>query len=208
MRTMIDRNRPRSGRLARMALMGAGFGAAFGVIATSADALAQAAAPQRGQGSSRAPFVRELGALPQISSYEIGQHPQPLRPRVPDPAAFAARKAQAAQLRFTPAAQALALPANAAPAVKPGIFTPGASVGVISTGEVACGNVTPADQAIAVGDSPIGVLQVINVCVDVFSKPGVLQPGYPKSLTSFFGLPPGTPNPTRARCTLGSITGM
>jgi hypothetical protein len=57
----------------------------------------------------------------------------------------------------------------------------------------AAANVTPADQAIAVGDASVGVLQVINVCLNVFDKSGNLQAGYPKSFTSFVGLPPGTP---------------
>jgi hypothetical protein len=34
-----------------------------------------------------------------------------------------------------------------------------------------------------------GVLQVINVCLNVFDKSGNLQAGYPKSFTSFVGLP-------------------
>jgi hypothetical protein len=44
-----------------------------------------------------------------------------------------------------------------------------------------------------VGDTSVGVLQVINVCVNVFDKSGNLQAGYPKSFTSFVGLPSGTP---------------
>ena len=174
------------GRLARTML--SSVVAAVGVMPLTATAQVSI---QQGTGVAAAPFVRQLDSIPQMPRSE--QHPQALPRRVPDPAALAARQAQAAQLRFTPAAKALALPASAAPAKKPSVFTPGASVGVISTGQAACGGVRPADQAIAVGDAPIGVLQVINVCVDVFSKPGVLQPGYPKSLTTFFGLPPGTP---------------
>ena len=54
--------------------------------------------------------------------------------------------------------------------------------------------VTPADQGLAVGDTTIGVLQGINICLSVFTKQGVLQPGYPKSAKTFFGLGAGVAN--------------
>jgi hypothetical protein len=112
-------------------------------------------------------------------------------PRAPltgvDPATFALRKARAAQ---SPANPKVASP----PPVRPqSRETPGAAIVFNSTSEAGCGNVTPADQAIAVGDASVGVLQVINVCLNVFDKSGNLQAGYPKSFTSFVGLPPGTP---------------
>ena len=89
-------------------------------LVTIVGARAQAAAPQgiaqRGTGSVGAPSVRQLDTLPQMSPEE--RHPQPLAPRVPDPEAVAARKAEAARLRFkvTPAspAQAPAPPHGAA----------------------------------------------------------------------------------------------
>jgi hypothetical protein len=83
--------------------------------------------------------------------------------------------------------------ASPPPARPQSLETPGAGIIFNSTTEAGCGFVTPADQAIAVGDTSVGVLQVINVCVNVFNKSGVLQAGYPKSLTSFVGLPAGTP---------------
>ena len=43
------------------------------------------------------------------------------------------------------------------------------------------------------GDTSVGVLQAINVCLNVFDKSGNLQAGYPKSFTSFVSLPSGTP---------------
>jgi hypothetical protein len=106
-----------------------------------------------------------------------------------DPVTYSYRKAQASSMRFETDGAFIAPPVVQSSANR----TPGAAVGFVSTGEVACGNVTPADQAIGVGDTPVGVLQVINVCVNVYDKSGNLQAGYPKSATSFFGLPAGTP---------------
>jgi hypothetical protein len=164
--------------------------AAVGVMPLTATAQAQAAAPQvssqQGTGAAAAPFVRRLDTIPQMPRGE--QHAQPLAPlKGVDPATFALRKARATQ---SPATPKVASP----PPVRPqSRETPGAAVVFTSTSETGCGNVTPADQAIAVGDTSVGVLQVINVCVNVFDKSGNLQAGYPKSLTSFVGLPAGTP---------------
>ena len=55
------------------------------------------------------------------------------------------------------------------------LFTEDASISFTSTGEINCGYVTPADQAIAVGDTTAGVLHAINVCLGVYTKNGVLQ---------------------------------
>jgi hypothetical protein len=164
--------------------------AAVGFTPLTATAQAQTAAPQasseQGTGTAAAPFVRRLDTTPQMTGAE--RHPQPLAPlKGVDPATFALRKARAAQGRADPK---VASP----PPVRPqSLQTPGATLLFNSTTEVACGDVTPADQAIAVGDTSVGVLQAINVCLNVFDKSGVLQAGYPKSLTSFVGLPTGTP---------------
>jgi hypothetical protein len=164
--------------------------AAVGVMPLTATAQAQTAAPQisseRGTGAAAAPFVRRLDTVPQMTRGE--QHPQPRAPLTGvDPATFALRKARAAH---GPANPKLASP----PPVRPqSRETPGAAVVFNSTSEAGCGFVTPADQAIAVGDTSVGVLQVINVCLNVFDKSGNLQAGYPKSLTSFVGLPASTP---------------
>jgi len=160
---------------------------------TPVTASAQEATAQRGVGSVGAAVVKRLDAVPQVTAAEIGVHPQPLAPLTGvSPAEYAARKAQAAR---SPGAASVTEPASPATPVKPesGLFTPGATVNFTSTGEVNCGSVTPADQALAVGDTNVGVLQAINVCLDVYNKTGVLQPGYPKSLTSFVGLPANTP---------------
>lgn len=164
--------------------------ATVGFTPLTATAQAQTAAPQasseQGTGVATVPFVRRLDTTPQMTGAE--RHPQPLAPlKGVDPATFALRKARAAQ---SPADPKVASP----PPVRPqSLETPGASLVFTSTGEVACGFVAPADQAIAVGDTSVGVLQAINVCVDVYNKSGNLQAGYPKSFTSFVGLPAGTP---------------
>jgi hypothetical protein len=162
-----------------------------GVASLTATAQAQAIAPQASSqqsiGVAVAPFVRRLDMTPQMSRSE--QHPQPLAPLTGvDPATFAARKARAAHGFSSPQ---VASPPPAGP--QSSRQTPGAAIVFNSTTEVNCGNVTPADQAIAVGDTNVGILQAINVCVNVFNKSGILQPGYPKSFTSFVGLPSGTP---------------
>jgi hypothetical protein len=164
--------------------------AAVGVVPLTATARAQTAAPQasaqRFTGTAAAPFVRRLDTTPQMTRSE--RHPQVMAPlRGVDPATFAARKARAALSSANP------MVASPPPARHGSLETPTASLVFNSTTEVGCGNVTPADQAIAVGDTSVGVLQVINVCLNVFTKSGVLQAGYPKSLTSFVGLPSGTP---------------
>jgi hypothetical protein len=87
-------------------------------------------------------------------------------------------------------------------------LTPNAGLVIVGPDQTApCAvGFTPADQALAVGDSAgsaPGVLQVINDCVTIYDKNGVLQPGYPKSLTTFFDLQ--TPR-TRAHSTTGSTT--
>jgi hypothetical protein len=164
--------------------------AAVGFMPLTATAQAQTAAPQvssqQGTGVAAAPFVRRLDTTPQMTRGE--QHPQPLAPLTGvDPATFALRKARAAQGRANPEV------ASPPPVRLQSLETPGQSLLFNSTGEVNCGNVTPADQAIAVGDTSVGVLQAINVCIDVYNKSGNLQAGYPKSFTSFVGLPAGTP---------------
>jgi hypothetical protein len=164
--------------------------AAVGFMPLIATAQAQTAAPQassqRGTGAAAAPFVRRLDTIPQMTRGE--QHPQPGAPLTGvDPATFALRKARAAHGPANPKAAS-------PPPVRPqSRETPGAAIVFNSTSEADCGNVTPADQAIAVGDTSVGVLQAINVCLNVFDKSGNLQAGYPKSFTSFVGLPAGTP---------------
>lgn len=97
---------------------------------------------------------------------------------------YQARKLQAAKTRF-------AVPAESASPLAPklarvGVNTPGAQRNFDGIDET-CSYLTPSDMAIAV--SQRYVVQVVNSCISVFNKSGVLQAGYPKSLTTFFGLP-------------------
>jgi hypothetical protein len=80
-----------------------------------------------------------------------------------------------------------------------GVQTPSAGVIFDGNSEVACGNsgvdFTPADMALAVGDSTpsFPILQANNVCFSLFTKAGALAPGYPKTLASLVNLPSSTP---------------
>lgn len=67
----------------------------------------------------------------------------------------------------------------------------GWSNGFYAQGEVAsCGGCVPPDMALAVSEN--FVVQVVNTAIAVYSKTGTLQSGFPKSSTTFFGLPSGT----------------
>ena len=83
------------------------------------------------------------------------------------------RLARTALLSVVAAIGILSMTASAQPGGA--LFTPGASISFTGTGEINCGNLTPADQAIAVGDTTAGVLHAINVCLGVYTKNGVLQ---------------------------------
>jgi hypothetical protein len=173
---------------------------------TSSVALAQSPQPQptfqQMKRTVGAGVQRSLGTLPQVTRQEAGMHPQPPPPRVPDPLTLAARQGQAARVHGPLPQGAVAMP-PVVPQLAPFTLqqnlklTPTAGINIISTDEAAaCAGVTPADQALAVGDSSgtaAGVLQVINDCVVIYDKSGNLQVGYPKSLTNFFGLSPSTP---------------
>ena len=145
--------------------------------------------------------MKRLNSLETINAAQIGAHPKPLAPLTGvDPATFAARKAQAARLRRAAPmvsgkpAMPESAPLTGAPAApKDPKLTPLASPVFTAQGEVLCGGVTPADQAVAVGDTTASVLQVINLCLNVFTKAGVKLAGYPKSLTSLVGLPASAP---------------
>src|SRR5205807_3644449 len=53
----------------------------------------------------------------------------------------------------------------------------------------------PSDMALAVGDTPVGVLQGVNDCLSVFDKLGNQQAGYPKATPTFFGTTLNTSDP-------------
>ena len=141
--------------------------------------------------------IASLDALPQITAAEFATPSTKPYRSFDDPATFAARKAAAEASRFT--VQGLAqteLPAQMP--TGPSTVNP-PEIAFNGTGDAQCGGVTgltlkPSDQALAVGDTTIGVLQGVNICLSVFTKQGVLQPGYPKSAKTFFGLGAGVAN--------------
>jgi len=179
----------------RSGLVQAALIATLGIVCSGASAQDQAAMISQ---STLAPgrLVASLDALPQISAAGgATTWTKPYR-TLDDPAAFAARKAAAKMSRFTVQGSA---PAGA-PAQMPSSQTINPAEAVFDgTSNAQCGivsgfSVTPADQGLAVGDTPIGVLQGINICLSVFTKQGVLQPGFPKSAKTFFGLGAGVAN--------------
>ena len=153
-----------------------------------------------------APKQVELSAVPQITAKELAA--AAARPQLPRPRTrhteqqYAAFKAQAAQQRFEiPNLKPTPLPAIPsagsipASAGSEGVLTPSATISFPGNTQTLCAfvpalghNATPADMALAVGDTTNGVLQVNNVCISVFSKAGAHVLG-PVSLTSFVGLP-------------------
>jgi hypothetical protein len=96
-------------------------------------------------------------------------------------AEYQARKNEAANLSLNLKATSALTPSGAVGAQTVGVSTNFAGI------QESCSGVRPSDMAIAAG--PTFVLQVVNDCIAVFSKTGVLQAGYPKSINTFFGLP-------------------
>jgi len=101
-----------------------------------------------------------------------------------------ALKAQAAAMRGTP--KVAPLPGGG-PAVKSsnGVLTvtpPDVSFDGDFQNETNCSDVTPADQALAIGDGANPVLQAVNLCLSVWSPAGVRLKG-PVTLASFFSVP-------------------
>jgi len=92
---------------------------------------------------------------------------------------YNARKAQAAKgLALAPSGVKGAAPANPI-----GRQVPGA--GPVFAGQSELGGIAPADMAVAV--SPSYVVQLVNESIAVYNKSGVIQAGFPKSLSAFFG---------------------
>lgn len=128
-----------------------------------------------------------LDNLPQATAQELAAQPNVLRPL--DGLTAAQRKARLAAGRQRPVPTGMPTgSATAAPGMDggDGTLTTGTTHNFDGQQESCC---TPSDMAVAVGGQ---VVQVVNVSITVLSKTGVVQTGYPKSLTSFFGLPGGT----------------
>jgi hypothetical protein len=133
-----------------------------------------------------------LGNLAPISAAEIAVLSQvtPPAPRTPfGPQQYATMKAAAtnkANAGQTSGASGQVEKPAASTAAGLGVSTPSAT-GFSGLGS-GCGQSFPPDMALAVNQQ--FVLQVINGCVAVWDKTGVLQPGFPKSTNAFFGDPP------------------
>jgi hypothetical protein len=141
---------------------------------------------------AEAPQQVVLGNLPRISAAEAAVLSQviPPAPRIPfSSQQYAAMKAAAASKTgtnqgFGSSAQ-IETPAPPSVTTSPGISTPSATAfGGLGSG---CGLSFPPDMALAVNQQ--FVLQMINGCVAVWDKTGVLQPGFPKTTNAFFGDP-------------------
>jgi len=137
-----------------------------------------------------------LGALPKISAASsVAQTAiKPVwRHHASEEAYLAAKAWAAAGLANAPnvsTGDALSPPApGPTPVSTSGVETPGATVAFVGNFETTCGNFTPADMGLAVGDDtpPYPVLQATNTCISIFTKSGARAPGYPKSLSSFLG---------------------
>ena len=131
--------------------------------------------------------IREvvLDQIPAATPEEMSRHiimPRPRDGRTD--AQYAEMKRQAALLEGN---HVLAPAGKAGPAPTLSSTFLSTAHGFLAQGEVCC---TPSDMALAVG--PVYVAQFVNTFIAVYTKTGVLQAGYPKSATAFFGLPAGT----------------
>ena len=103
---------------------------------------------------------------------------------------LAALKAQAAAMRGPQSSTTLpgggpALPSSSG--IKT-VVPPDISFDGDFQNETNCGDLTPADQALAIGDGANPVLQSVNLCLSVFSPGGARLSG-PVTLRSFFSVP-------------------
>ena len=172
------------------------FAVAVAIMPFAASGQSEISPGELHQGGVVAPKSVDLSAVPQVSASELkamAARPQPPRPKTPlTDQQFAALKAAAAQQNVDlPNAEPLSAPAGDSTAG--GVLTPGATVAFLGDNETeGCSLATPSDMGLAVGDTNVGVLQVTNFCISVFSKSGALQTGFPKSINTFLGLPAGS----------------
>jgi len=160
--------------------------------------LAAAQQPKVTFSASRAQMVEApdevvLGKLPQMSAAEAAVLSQVTPPaqRTPfSPQQYQAMKALAASKprssQPSGSTAQIETPSPPSSATPPGISTPSAT-GFSGLG-FGCGFAYPPDMALAVSQQ--FVLQVINGCVAVWDKTGVLQSGFPKTTNAFFGVLP------------------
>jgi hypothetical protein len=126
-----------------------------------------------------------LDEIPQATRAELAAHPAPMRPRdgLTDEQ-HRARKLEAEILGRRGAAVSSPSRGPSSSLKPPFPFAFASFAGTDQS--AACGTCTPSDMALAVNEN--FVVQVINTAVTVFDKRGNVQPGFPKSINTFFGL--------------------
>ena len=138
-------------------------------------------------GALEGPTQVVLGALPQMTAEQAVQPviEHPILHGMPQ-AEYAALKAQAAA-PGSPSGGVPAMPSQPS-ASQAEILTPAASTAFGGAG-LGCGgggSFTPSDMGLAAGTQFI--VQLVNNCVAVFDKTGVMQAGFPKNMNAFFGV--------------------
>jgi hypothetical protein len=123
--------------------------------------------------------------------------PGTTRPSPPPPPSTGLSESEERALRERAVAPEAGLP-NAPlppPTALPGAPGTGPAIAFEGNYEAKCGMPGASDMALAVGDDrpTYPVLQVNNYCINLFTKTGVLAPGYPKKLDGLFPVEPFDP---------------
>lgn len=138
-----------------------------------------------------APRTVVVSAMPMLSPTQPGHLVVMPRPRpIGSPAyqaALARARARSAAVPLLPGEAAPKLPGDLSSEALPA--TPLSPPGLPGVNEL-CSAVLPSDMGLAVG--PVFVLQVVNSCLTVMTKSGVVQLGFPKDLGTFFTGTAGT----------------
>jgi hypothetical protein len=145
------------------------------------------------QTSNKPPIEVDLGALPQVTPFDMNMLPQrserPMDGLTDEQYSAKKKLAREQALQGLTGAKSpwvganLSLPSPASPAV-------GAFANFAAQQELCFGCNWPSDMALAVGTN--FVVQVVNTQIAVYNKNGVLQSGFPKSADTFFNLASGT----------------
>ena len=138
--------------------------------------------PQMFAGVSRSVVLDEL---PQATAAELAAHPAPMRPR--DGLTDEQHRAKKLEAEVLSRRTSSGLNPSAGPAFNTTPFPfATASFAGVDQGASACGGCTPSDMGLAVSEN--FVVQVVNTAITVLDKRGNVQPGFPKSINTFFGL--------------------
>ncbi len=143
---------------------------------------------QGGEGrSGQITMEVNMDDVPAATADEMTPHIKMLRPRDGRTDKQYAEMKRQAELLSHNGVAAISKESGAAPSQRSGSIDLATSNAFLGQSEVCC---TPSDMAVAVG--PTYVAQFVNSYIAVYTKTGVLQTGYPKSATKFFGLKAGT----------------